>query len=48
MFGAVISAVKFGRGLVCYSNLFYIHDKEETNLIDRSTYLSLCLFLKTY
>ena len=48
MFGVVISAVKFGRGLVCYSNLFYIHDKEETNLIDRSTYLSLCLFLKIY
>ena len=48
MLGVVILAAKFGRGLVYYSNLFYIRDKEETNLINRSTYLSLCLFLRIY
>ena len=39
MFGLVISPVHFGRGLFCCSNfnVFYIDDKNETNLIGRSS-----------
>ena len=42
MFGAVISLVHFGRGLFYYSYfiVFYIEDKEETNLIARSSHSS--------
>ena len=43
VFGVVISPVHFVRGLVCYSNFifFYIDDKEETNLIARSSHLNV-------
>ena len=43
MFGAVILSVHFDQGLVCYSKFifFYIDDKEETNLIARSSHLNL-------
>ena len=50
MFGVVISPVHFGRGLFCYSDFdfFYIDDKEEANLIARSSYSNLSLSLKIY
>ena len=40
MSGVVILPVHFGRGFFCYSNFnfFYIDDKEETNLIARSSH----------
>ena len=43
VFGLVISPVHFGRGLFCcsYFNFLYINDKEEVNLIDRSSHLNL-------
>ena len=43
MFEGVISSLHFGRGLFCYSNFnfFYIDDKEETNLIFRSSHSNL-------
>ena len=39
MFGVIFSSVHFGRRLLCYSNFdfFYIDEKEETNLIARSS-----------
>ena len=50
MFGVEILPVRFSRGLFCYSNFgfFYIDDKEETNLIARSSHLNIYLFLKIY
>ena len=43
MSGVVILPMHFGRGLLCYSNFdfFYIGDKEETNLIHRSSHSNL-------
>ena len=43
MIVVVISSVLFGRGLLCYSkfNFFCIDDKEEPNLIARSSYSNL-------
>ena len=40
MFGVVISPLHFSRCLFCYSNVnyLYIEDKEETNLIARSSH----------
>ena len=48
MVGVVILLLHFGRGLFCYSNFtfFSINDKEETNLIARSSHSSLLLFVK--
>ena len=48
MFGVEISPVHLGRDLFCYSNFnfLYIDDKEETNLITRSSRSNLKLFLK--
>ena len=48
MFWVVISLVHFGRGLFCYSNFFFfsIDNKEETNLIARSSHSNFWLFLK--
>ena len=39
MFGVVISPVNFGQDLFCYSSFkfFNIEDKDETNLITKST-----------
>ena len=50
MLGVVISPVLFGWGLFCYSdfNFLYIYDKEETNLITRSSHSNLYLFLEIY
>ena len=43
MFRVMISPGHFGRGLFCYSNFdfFYIDDKEEINLIPRSSHSNL-------
>ena len=40
MFGVKISPVHFGRGLFYYSNFYFfsIDDKEETNLVARSSH----------
>ena len=40
MCGVMISPAHFGRDLFCYSsfNFFYIDNKEETNLIARSSH----------
>ena len=50
MFDVVILPVHFLRSLFCYFDcvFFYINDEEETNLIARSSYLNLQLFLKVY
>ena len=49
MFGVVISLVHLVRSLFCYSSFFfYTDDKEETNLIVKSSHLNFQLFLKIY
>ena len=45
MLEVVISPVRFGRGLFCYSNFncFHIDDKKETNLWQKQSLESLTI-----